>query len=229
MKTLLIAALVVGAMGTSTMAQENRIDRIRPDAPELAAPGPHAIGVRTIELVNKDQVDILNVEAGKPHPRYDRPMTVEVWYPAEGDAVVMPLHQRVAMVRAKHGCSQAKAMRIVMKQEAVAKKKAGGEEQELEDCTIVTPQSLNTPARMPPPQHPRHPSLCVDRPWVRPSPRPSSTTSRRGSAGRRRHTWRRRITKRWSTSSGMRQRSETNKYEDSRMCCCTHHIHFARP
>ncbi|APH72433.1 alpha/beta hydrolase family protein [Aquibium oceanicum] len=87
MKTLLVAALIVGAMGTSTMAQENRIDRVRPDAPELAAPGPHAIGVRTIELLHEDQVDILNVEAGKPHPRYDRPLTVEVWYPAEGDAV----------------------------------------------------------------------------------------------------------------------------------------------
>ncbi|MEX0405143.1 dienelactone hydrolase [Aquibium sp. LZ166] len=87
MKTLLVAALIVGAMGTSTMAQENRIDRVRPDAPELAAPGSHAIGVRTIELVNKDQVDILNVEAGKPHPHYDRPLTIEVWYPAEGDAV----------------------------------------------------------------------------------------------------------------------------------------------
>ena len=44
----------------------------------------------------------------------------------EGDAVVMPLHQRVAMVRAKRGCSQAAAMRIVMKQEAKAKAGAAG-------------------------------------------------------------------------------------------------------
>ena len=43
MKTLLVAALIVGAMGTSTMAQENRIDRVRPDAPELAAPGQTAM------------------------------------------------------------------------------------------------------------------------------------------------------------------------------------------
>ncbi len=85
MKPLLLAALLVGAMGSIAMAQENRIDTIRPDAPELAAFGPHAIGVRTIDLVNKDQVDILNVEPGKDHPRYDRPLTVEVWYPAAGD------------------------------------------------------------------------------------------------------------------------------------------------
>jgi predicted dienelactone hydrolase len=69
------------------MAQDNRIDLVRPDAPELAAAGAHAIGVRTLDLVHKDQVDILNVEAGKDHPRYDRPLTVEIWYPAEGDAV----------------------------------------------------------------------------------------------------------------------------------------------
>ena len=58
---------------------------------------------------------------------------------AEGDAVVMPLHQRVAMVRAKHGCSQAKAMRIVMKQEAAAKKRSGGAETEVEldECTVA--------------------------------------------------------------------------------------------
>jgi predicted dienelactone hydrolase len=87
MRTLLLAALILAAQSTSMMAQENRIDMIRPDAPELAVPGPHAIGVRTIELINKDQINILNVEAGKDHPRYDRPLTVEVWYPAVGGEI----------------------------------------------------------------------------------------------------------------------------------------------
>ena len=62
---------------------------------------------------------------------------------AEGDVVVMPLHQRVAMVRAKHGCSQAKAMRIVMKQEAAAKKKAGVAEMELEECTVAVGKAMS--------------------------------------------------------------------------------------
>ena len=64
---------------------------------------------------------------------------------AEGDAVVMPLHQRVAMVRAKHGCSQAKAMRIVMKQEAAAKKKegGGGTEMEMEACTVAVGKAIS--------------------------------------------------------------------------------------
>ncbi len=62
----------------------NRIDLQRPDAPELAARGPFAAGVRTLELVNRDQIDVANVEAGKPHPRKDRKLTLEAWYPASG-------------------------------------------------------------------------------------------------------------------------------------------------
>lgn len=70
-----------------TLAQaENRIDGQRPDAPELAAYGKHAIGVRTLEMVNPNQIDIVKIDpkAPKPDPlpRYDRPLTVEVWYPA---------------------------------------------------------------------------------------------------------------------------------------------------
>ncbi|MGB5556107.1 MAG: dienelactone hydrolase family protein [Flavobacteriaceae bacterium] len=53
-----------------------------PDAPELAMRGDFNIGVRTMELVHKDQIDILNSQKGND-PLYDRPLTVEVWYPAE--------------------------------------------------------------------------------------------------------------------------------------------------
>ncbi|RST79479.1 dienelactone hydrolase [Aquibium carbonis] len=84
---MLVALAAACVLGTGAMAQDNRIDQVRPDAPELALPGDDAIGVRTIDLVHADQIDIVNVEAGKDHPRYDRPLTVEVWYPAEGDAV----------------------------------------------------------------------------------------------------------------------------------------------
>ncbi|MBD3663516.1 alpha/beta hydrolase family protein [Sulfitobacter aestuariivivens] len=65
---------------------ENRIDRQLPSAPELAAYGTHAVGVRTLEMTNPDQIDILAIDpaAEKPTewPRYDRPLVVEVWYPA---------------------------------------------------------------------------------------------------------------------------------------------------
>ncbi len=52
-----------------------------PDAPELAPRGEYGVGVRTLELVNPDQIDILNY-AEDETPLYDRPLTVEVWYPA---------------------------------------------------------------------------------------------------------------------------------------------------
>jgi predicted dienelactone hydrolase len=53
------------------------------DAPELAHRGSHGVGVRTLQVVNQGQVDILNFdkESGKA-PLYDRPLTLEVWYPA---------------------------------------------------------------------------------------------------------------------------------------------------
>lgn len=83
-RTLVILALVLSVVLPSlALAQtDNRIDLIRPDAPELAAHGPFAIGVRTLELVHEDQLDIANAVSGQEIPRYDRPLTVEVWYPA---------------------------------------------------------------------------------------------------------------------------------------------------
>jgi predicted dienelactone hydrolase len=84
MNRLFLLAAVFLSMGvTVAMAEDNRIDLIRPDAPELAAFGQHRVGVRRIELTNTGQIDIVKVEAGKPFPLYDRKLTVEVWYPAD--------------------------------------------------------------------------------------------------------------------------------------------------
>lgn len=52
-----------------------------PDAPELAARGSYKVGVRTMELLHKDQIDIIGQTKGLDSI-YDRPLTVEVWYPA---------------------------------------------------------------------------------------------------------------------------------------------------
>src|SRR6056297_2199968 len=52
-----------------------------PDAPELAYRGDYSVGVRTVEIVDKDRLDILNYSENNPNPVYDRPLTVEVWYP----------------------------------------------------------------------------------------------------------------------------------------------------
>ncbi|GHF56668.1 putative dienelactone hydrolase [Deinococcus metalli] len=57
---------------------------LRPDAPELAARGQYAVGVRTLNLVNKGQLDLVHAGKEGTVPTYDRPLTVEVWYPAPG-------------------------------------------------------------------------------------------------------------------------------------------------
>jgi len=80
-KTLCIMITGLVMSGTA-MAAGNRVDGLRPDAPELAAPGNIVAGVRSLDLVHKDQIDILKVEKDKPLPKYDRPLTVEVWYPS---------------------------------------------------------------------------------------------------------------------------------------------------
>ncbi len=74
------AALAASLLASPLMA-ENRIDQVRPDAPELAAHGEHVVGVRTMQFTNPDQIDVLNV-TDDDIPRYDRALTVEVWYPA---------------------------------------------------------------------------------------------------------------------------------------------------
>ena len=63
-------------------AEINRIDRIGPDASALAAYGDNPVDVRTLSVVNPDQIDIPELREGRPLPRYDRPLTLEVWYPA---------------------------------------------------------------------------------------------------------------------------------------------------
>ena len=52
-----------------------------PDAPELAPRGEFKVGVRTLDFINKSQIDVLKSKGGID-PTYDRPVKVEVWYPA---------------------------------------------------------------------------------------------------------------------------------------------------
>ena len=52
-----------------------------PDAPILAARGKLKVGVKTIQVVNPNQIDILSSDEEKT-VLYDRPLTLEIWYPA---------------------------------------------------------------------------------------------------------------------------------------------------
>lgn len=76
----LISAVATAALAASQLGA-NPIDRIRPDAPELAAYGPYSVGVQTLDVIDPGRVDVLNADEGDT-PLYDRPLTFEVWYPA---------------------------------------------------------------------------------------------------------------------------------------------------
>ncbi len=78
-----IFLLILLALGAIVMAQDEQLlygDALA-DAPELAQRGEYGVGVRTLDFVNPDQIDVLNL-ATDPTARYDRPITVDVWYPA---------------------------------------------------------------------------------------------------------------------------------------------------
>lgn len=74
--------LIALACASLASAQQNHVDTVTPSAPELAAFGKYPIGVRTITATDKNRPDVLNTKEGGPIARYDRTLTLEVWYPA---------------------------------------------------------------------------------------------------------------------------------------------------
>jgi predicted dienelactone hydrolase len=71
------------ARGCEALAESDFFNGdLRSDAPQLAGRGSYPVGVRSLELVNPDQLDILSYSEKNPNPRYDRPLTLEIWYPA---------------------------------------------------------------------------------------------------------------------------------------------------
>src|SRR5215475_7419037 len=81
-RRLLLVPAVLVALPITASAQNNRIDVVTPLAPELAGYGTHTIGVRTIQVTDRNRIDILNTKEGGPSARYDRTLTLEIWYPA---------------------------------------------------------------------------------------------------------------------------------------------------
>ena len=95
MKRILPMALM--SLAALPAAAENRIDVIRPDAPALAAYGDYKVGVQTMTFTNMGQVDVAQTQADGDIPTYDRPLTVEIWYPAAADTAAGGSYQ--AMMR----------------------------------------------------------------------------------------------------------------------------------
>lgn len=80
----ILSVFIIALLFTPAFAQDhNRIDLVRPDAPSLAAHGSYDIGVRTLKLIDSGRLDIANAVPNEEIPKYDRPLTVEIWYPAE--------------------------------------------------------------------------------------------------------------------------------------------------
>ena len=78
---LLIFLYCLGSTSVQAQTQAFSYGDALPDAPELSARGAYTVGVQTIDLINLAQVDVLNSAKGID-PLYDRPLTIEVWYPA---------------------------------------------------------------------------------------------------------------------------------------------------
>ncbi len=62
------------------------------DAPQLALLGPHAVGFRSVTLVHKAQPDLLHVDPATGRVGlHDRPLTVDIWYPAKARRGAAPV------------------------------------------------------------------------------------------------------------------------------------------
>lgn len=80
---LSIVPAVLLAISASAQQQPEYFSVPGVDAPELARRGAFGVGVRTLNVVHSAQPDILHFDkqTGKA-PTYDRPLTLEIWYPA---------------------------------------------------------------------------------------------------------------------------------------------------
>jgi len=65
-----VLAMMAGLTAPMAMA-ENRIDTQLPNAPDMAAYGNMGVGVRQIDLVNTDQIDILAIDPKAPKPEIE--------------------------------------------------------------------------------------------------------------------------------------------------------------
>ena len=81
----------VGILSAAAASEAPAPSRFGVDAPKLAPLGEFAVGVKTLRLVQRRQIDVLAVEpASGVAPRRDRALTVDLWYPARADAGTQP-------------------------------------------------------------------------------------------------------------------------------------------
>jgi predicted dienelactone hydrolase len=98
-RRVLLLVMVGAAVAGGALAQQNHVDMVAPLAPELASYGTYDIGVRTLQVTDKSRPDILNTKEGEGTARYDRTLTLEVWYPARLAAGQKPAGEYRAITR----------------------------------------------------------------------------------------------------------------------------------
>lgn len=87
----LVVILVLGITMATCAAARDAPSRPGVDAPELAHLGHFHVGVRTIELVDAAQVDVLAFDpANGVAPKRDRMLKVDLWYPGDVPAGASP-------------------------------------------------------------------------------------------------------------------------------------------
>ncbi len=78
-----VRALALGLV-LSLVAPLATAGEVGVDAPELARPGASGVGYRVLQLVHGGQTDVLAMDrATGAVPLRDRPVTVDLWYPAQ--------------------------------------------------------------------------------------------------------------------------------------------------
>jgi predicted dienelactone hydrolase len=88
---LAVLAGVPGGLGAAPTGS-GAPSRFGVNAPALAPLGEFAVGVRTLRLVDRDQVDVLAFDAATgTAPRRDRPLIVDLWYPARPRSGAAPV------------------------------------------------------------------------------------------------------------------------------------------
>jgi predicted dienelactone hydrolase len=80
------ACAALPAFAVLAFAAERPPSAFGPDAPALARLGPYAVGVETLSLVQRAQVDVLAYDAATHRaPKRDRALRVDIWYPARAE------------------------------------------------------------------------------------------------------------------------------------------------
>jgi predicted dienelactone hydrolase len=99
MRSSAVCTILLALLLCARLAAMEPPSRPAIDAPELARLGEHAVGVRTVALVQPEQADAGSLRAWVGFPKItDRALTVDIWYPADHRPGATPETYRASLV-----------------------------------------------------------------------------------------------------------------------------------